>query len=102
MQVSELTLSQVMRVLWRGRYFLITTAVVISIISCMLSLMMPKTFTTEGVLVVGSSNVAVGDAGGGGASSNDLVRSATEAEFLRSRTLIGEVVQELDLASHPA
>ena len=103
MDDSVLTLSQLMRILWRRRLAILALGLGVALAGYLIARDLPLTYVAEGLLVVEPPQTSISEVGPEfGASSADLVRAQTEAEVLRSHALAEAVVKDLGLASNPA
>jgi succinoglycan biosynthesis transport protein ExoP len=103
MNTSKMSVFQIIRSLWAGKYLLAPLAMIFCFLGLVIGLSIPKTYTAEGLLVLEPRDVKIDQLGvAATASDSDLVRTTTEAEVLRSRGAILKVVRDLDLVNNPA
>lgn len=103
MDYSELTIAQVARVLWNRRMVLIATAFTAALCGFLIAGLLPRIYTAIGLVVVEPRKVSIDEMGVGLTSTTmELTRIQTEADILRSRAMIENLVKDLDLASNPA
>lgn len=102
MDAAEFTIPQIAQVLWRKRLVILGVTVLAALGGFLIARQLPRTFTAEGLLVVEPRQISISELGAGStASSTDLVRTQTEAQVLRSRTLAEAVVRGMGLANNP-
>lgn len=101
MTTPDLSVPNVLRVLWRGRHGLFGLALATGVVALLVSTLIPRTYTAEAVMVMDHADMPLGTPQAAPSALDQQFRTATQAEILRSQALISEVVRDLDLASNP-
>lgn len=102
METTTLTIPQIARVLWRKKFVMLTIGLLAAVGGYLIARELPRTFTAQGLIVVEPRQISISELGAGSTgSTTDLVRTQTEAQVLRSRTLAEAVVRDLGLADNP-
>jgi len=103
MDYSELTIAQVARILWNRRMVLVAAALTAAVCGFILASVLPRMYTANGLVVVEPRKVSIDEMGVGlTGATMEMTRIQTEADILRSRSMIETLVRDLDLASNPA
>ena len=96
-QESEIKIQEVLSVIWGGKYWILLCCVLTFVVGSVNYMLTPKVYRADAMLQLERRQDGVGLSAALQGLTNESLRSLTEIEILKSRSLLGRVVEELNL-----